>query len=1078
MLFSLLSLAQIRPLKPESEPKRNVLEDTASSKPENCEKITGQSVKELAFTPSSNFYCFTTEFSFYIDGYSTVTEYYYSRKDLYKNYFFIHLSSETTYSISHTFITNEDKYTINLFFEPEEISKLPDSSQKYKNKYVINKNFDDVIYSRYQYNSAGELDTSDSSGTNIDYVVVLGKKGMNIKVASDAEIKPIGTTSASIKDGYTLQKPELLIFNIEPPEDKQVANEIVDIKMKVTITGHTSIVSNYNCYKTDSYSINFEEIDSQEYTKPFIYTKGELAKLGDTFYDCNELEDYTHYTPNIISKRTTETKNFCFKAKNSFVIMQPNTVLYSKIYWSNFISKYENILAFKCNSEYYFKIELETIKEVDIQFLPKNEEYEKTNYYIISKSGDYSITSRYVIKDKMIYQYNDDRNPDVKTYVDTVVVLGKDSLNVKATPKSESAIIKEYDSSGVKTKSEIEYENSGSIAFHGTIDIENADDDTYNMNIALSVSNTDISSIPNFYFDNDNYQIYYDKVKEKQPRDYSRGELVFLSSEFDECSDLEYIGDYSNSNEKLEFSSSKKSICIKTNFGFLIDKKGVNIYQYYIDQSDGISINYYQNILAVYGADSFYYETIYYKIIYSAKLQETTTVNMYLLPKSDGSSYNNYYIICNNFDGSIYSRLDPGKMDFYDYVVVPGSKGTKVKITKDENYALTDLNVFTSDESKVEAVQSSSGYTHESDEVTSAFGDTLGSHNPDKAEYTRINVKVTNQAISGFPKLNFYLKEEDILTYDNVSGTVPYDYSKGFKVLLPKEFEDCDEFEENLYISKTVEFTPTKQTYCFMNRGFLLVEGKGITIYRSCLFGKETTITKNAFAVRRPIEDSGGKNFNPYFYKLSFKTTKESEKFNVHSPWFRGKKPYLILGSSFEGVLSPEEDEGYTSIIIFGDEGRNVKKYTDDTSDYLLTFSGLDQDENEEKESLIKEKVASEEGYTFPQNQYLGVFHEEKCRIKVTGKRIEAFPNTNFYLESDLTYEQVEELVEENNKLGGGAIAGIVIACIVVVAVVCALVWWLKFYNNTEEVKNNEENEKAEEGKNEEFYVDKSNTEV
>ena len=1087
MLFSLLALAQIRHKKPESDSKREVLGENEDFYVSNCDKITEPSAKEVTFTPSSNFYCFTTEFNFYIDGSSTVYEYdsdtqYKDKK--YTDCLYIAARSNRIYVMNHTFKTGEKSSTINIFFESTEISQIPDSlHNSNKNKYIINNNFDDIIYSRYQYNSAGELDTS-SSNTNIDYVVVLGKKGMNVKVSSNAEIKPIGTTSASIKDGYTLQKPELLIFNIEPPEDKQVANEIVDIKMKVTITGHTSTVPGVNFYAHfDADDIEYYgKTNYKYYTKPFNYAKGEIAKIGDVYQDCDKLEDYTQYTPNIISKKSSETKNFCFKTENPFVIMQPKTTLY--IGYGNFgeIVECENILLFS-GWENYFKIALDSIKTVDIQFLPKNEKFEKSSYYIISKNGKYSITSKYVVNNHQISVPDSERKLASSTLVDNVIILGKNKCKVETTSES-GTIIKKFD-------------DSGSMAFYGTIDPTSANDGTYTTKITVSVSDNDELSIPNFYFDTIysdtiySNNIYYDDVEEKQPRDYSRGELALLPKEFDECSELEYIDDYSTGYEKLEFDASKKSICIRTFYGFLLDKKGIEVYKYFVDIDDELKIlDHYENALAFYGEKYKYSRYVYYNIKYPGQAEEgTTTVNMYLLPKDNYIDFQYYYIICNNFDGSIYSRFDPEadyQFHFSDFVVIPGSQGTNVQITKDANFADTNLYVFTSDNSKSTAIQSSSGYTHESAEVTSAFGTLQDGIYPDEITFTKINVKVTNQQNDEFPNKNFYLKRDEVLTYDDVTDIEPYDYSKGVRQSLPKEFEDCDEIEDINEISKTIEFTPTKSTHCFMSRGNLLVEGKGVTVYKAWIFDKEATKIENALAVRNSL-GKDGKHTEYYFYKLSY-TTKESEKITVHFPYYYGQQPYFILKSSFEGEIIPKAKNIYASIVIPGEQGRNIKLTIKNQGHFSFKCS----DKTEDDESFI-DKVLAEEGYTFPRKMNLVLRYSRRIMIKVSGKRVGAFPNAKFYLDSDLTYDSVkseEDETEENNdndndnntdgnnKLGGGAIAGIVIACIVVVAVVCALVWWLKFYNNTEEVKNNEENEKAEEGKNEEFYVDKSNTEV
>ena len=252
-------------------------------------------------------------------------------------------------------------------------------------------------------------------------------------------------------------------------------------------------------------------------------------------------------------------------------------------------------------------------------------------------------------------------------------------------------------------------------------------------------------------------------------------------------------------------------------------------------------------------------------------------------------------------------------------------------------------------------------------------------------------------------------------------------------------------------------------------------------MYKCRLNDKEVTKIENVFAARNPSFGSGGKDDDEYFYKLSYQTTKESEKFNVHFVPYYGTKPYFILGSSYEGVFNSltEDDELYDSIIVAGSKGRNVKIFSDDTPDFKVYTILYDDDYND-----IKRKIVTDEGYTFSQNQWLIIMFSVKCKLKVTGERAEAFPDVNFYLESDLSYDgDIEKIKSDSNDnngkgLGGGAIAGIVIACIVVVAVICAVVWWLKFYNNTEEIKNNEENEKPEEDKNEGFSIDKSNTEV
>ena len=211
--------------------------------------------------------------------------------------------------------------------------------------------------------------------------------------------------------------------------------------------------------------------------------------------------------------------------------------------------------------------------------------------------------------------------------------------------------------------------------------------------------------------------------KEKSPINHSISESTNLPEEFDECDSIEKIYTYSTGYRKLEFSTTKKSICIKTYFGLLIEKKGMEVYQYYKDYYDDNKnyLNHYKNILAIHGSDYNYY----YKITYP-DISGPTTVNLYFLPKSNYYNYY-YYIICNNFDGSIYSMF-PSIMDEYplrlsDYVVIPGSAGTNVKITKDNSYENTEIYEFSGDDSKLSDIQSASGYTHKSEEATSAFGD-------------------------------------------------------------------------------------------------------------------------------------------------------------------------------------------------------------------------------------------------------------------------------------------------------------------------------------------------------------------
>lgn len=130
MLFSLLALAKIRSLAPEldshtkiGEPgnhlRRGVSEETDKTTNENCEDLTSQSVKEFTFTPSSNYYCFTTNRSFLVDG-SNLCIIYSSKQYPYFNATYVRVYQETIIKINHTFVDDETNYKATLFFLPDE----------------------------------------------------------------------------------------------------------------------------------------------------------------------------------------------------------------------------------------------------------------------------------------------------------------------------------------------------------------------------------------------------------------------------------------------------------------------------------------------------------------------------------------------------------------------------------------------------------------------------------------------------------------------------------------------------------------------------------------------------------------------------------------------------------------------------------------------------------------------------------------------------------------------------------------------------------------------------------------------
>jgi len=430
----------------------------------------------------------------------------------------------------------------------------------------------------------------------------------------------------------------------------------------------------------------------------------------------------------------------------------------------------------------------------------------------------------------------------------------------------------------------------------------------------------------------------------------------------------------------------------------LIEGAGANIYHASTYSEQSLEK---KNALAI----CYNWET-YYKL--NASLNSQKTFKIHFLPTLNlGGFFDlNYYVILDDFQGTITSRFvydsvgNLGQVEQnsskIDVVFIPKSLGANVKVeTISEGGDILDFN-----SGKITELQSQNGYSVGNDNY--AFRMKPTANQPmDETIDLKMNVIVSGVSNSNFPRLRFYCCLGIEYDYDHYNEA-PKDYS--LSSFIPPEFYDCIEsmIEIQQYSPYPIQkVISTSQPFCIKTNYGLVIEGEENDVYVLNSDGGCIPFT-NVFALR-PQEGA--------YYKI-VRNTEATVNIYLLPTIEHYDLNYYFIFNNFNGYITSRYQMDHNNIVvtensqtnadiavIIGKNGCNIKVkeengllYPED--DHLTSVNG---------HSLVNESVITFAPIINFSNSENGMY-DAKLKVQVTGQNLDKFPKCNFYF---YNYEDV-----------------------------------------------------------------------